>query len=223
MQRVSTWSTKVPLSVYWIGQVPRQAHAQLGSSHEMHASQAHFHNCFACCPYFPVQEFCSYRANFLHLWEAEAASCEGFVTEAGWPQQITQTWFTLFTQYLRLPHMFVPILMDIFNHWFAQRAIPGSITKCVITLLKKGGRHVWEELDNYRFITLLNIELKILARILANCLQLVISDLIGPEQNYTVKGKINLRQLALGARDPRGVKRQHQSRADQFRSVQGLW
>ena len=39
-----------------------------------------------------------------------------------------------------------------------------------------------------RLITLLNTELKILARVLANHLQIVISDLIGPEQNYTVKG-----------------------------------
>ena len=42
--------------------------------------------------------------------------------------------------YLRLPHMFVPILMDMFNHWFAQEAIPGSVTKGEITSLKKGGR-----------------------------------------------------------------------------------
>ena len=74
--------------------------------------------------------------------------------------------------------MFVPILMDMFNHWFAKGAILGSITKGVIILLKKGGRHVWEDLDDYRPI---NTELKILARVLANRLQLVISDLIGPE------------------------------------------
>ena len=85
--------------------------------------------------------------------------------------------------------MFVPILTDMFKHWFAQGAIPGSVTKGVITLLKKGGRHVWEGLDDYRPITLLNTELKILARVLANRLQLVISDLIGPEQTFTVKGR----------------------------------
>ena len=53
-------------------------------------------------------------------------------------------------------HMFVPILTDVFNHWFAQGTIPGSITKGVITLLKKGSRHVWEDLEDYRPITLLN-------------------------------------------------------------------
>ena len=65
--------------------------------------------------------------------------------------------------YLKMSHMFVPILRDVFNHWFAQGAIPGSIAKDVISLLKKGGRHVWEDLDEYGPITLLNTELKILA------------------------------------------------------------
>ena len=78
--------------------------------------------------------------------------------------------------------MFVPILTDMFNHWFAQGAIPGGITKGVTTLLKKGGRNVWEGLDDYVPITLLNKELKILARVLANRLQIVISDLIGPDR-----------------------------------------
>ena len=50
--------------------------------------------------------------------------------------------------------MFVPILTEL----CAQGAIPDSITNGVITLLKKGGRHVWEDLDDYRPITLLNRE-----------------------------------------------------------------
>ena len=53
----------------------------------------------------------------------------------------------------------------MFNNWFAQEAIPGSVTKGVITLLKKSGGHVWEELDDYWPITLFNTELKILARV----------------------------------------------------------
>ena len=85
--------------------------------------------------------------------------------------------------------MFVPILTDVFNHWFAQGAIPGCVTKGVITLLKKGGQQVGEGLDDYRPLTLLNTELKILARVLANRLQRVIGYLIGPEQTFAVKGR----------------------------------
>ena len=109
--------------------------------------------------------------------------------EAGRPEQVAGTRWFPYEVYLRMSHMFVPILTDMFNHWFAQGAIPGSVTKGVITLLKKGGRHLWEGLDDYRPITLLNTELKILARVLANRLQLVISDLIGPEQTFAVKGR----------------------------------
>ena len=80
-------------------------------------------------------------------------------------------------------HMFVPILADMFNHWFTQGAIPGSVTKGVITLLKKDGSHIREGLVDYRPITLLNTELKILAQALTNHLHLVINDLISPEQS----------------------------------------
>ena len=150
----------------------------LWSSREIRdAFRAHFWDRFGRCTDLPLREFRSYLADFPRLGAAEAASCEGVIAEYkspgldGLPHEV----------YLRMSHMFVPILTDMFNHWFAQGAIPGSVTKGVITLLKKGGRHVWKGLDDYRPITLLNTELKILARVLAMGLQLVISDLIGPE------------------------------------------
>ena len=102
--------------------------------------------------------------------------------------------------------MFAPILTNVFNHWLVQGAIPGSITKGVITLLKKGGRHVRLDLDDYRPISLLNTELKILAWVLANRLQLVISDLIGPEQNYAVKGRSIWDNLHLVRQILEGIK-----------------
>ena len=133
------------------------------------AFRVHFHDCFACCPDLPVQEFHSYFANFPYLGEAEVAICEGFVTECEVHDALKQVGPRSvedglpYELYLRMLYMFVPILTDMFNHWFAQVAIPDSITKGVIRLLKKGGRHVWEDLDDYRLITLLNTELKILA------------------------------------------------------------
>ena len=136
---------------------------------------------------------CSNLADFSRLRKAEAANCEGLVTECEVRDELKQVDLNKlpgldslpYEEYLRMSHMFVHIVMGVFNHWFAQGAIPGSITKDVITLLKKGGRHVCENLDDYRPINLL----KILARVLANRLQLVISDLIRQEQNYAVKGR----------------------------------
>ena len=76
----------------------------------------------------PLQEFLS------HL--AEAASCEGMITECEVHDVLKQVGFHKSPGqdglpnevYLRLPHMFVPILTDMFNHWFAQGVIPGSLT-----------------------------------------------------------------------------------------------
>ena len=63
--------------------------------------------------------------------EVEAASCQGVITECkvhdvlkqvglnkspglyGWPYKV----------YLGLPHMLVPILTEMFNHWFTQGAV----------------------------------------------------------------------------------------------------
>ena len=138
----------------------------LRSSREIRdAFRAHFRDCFACCT--------DLRDALKQVGLNKSPVLDGLPYEV----------------YLRMLHMFVPILTDMFNHWFAQGAIPGSVTKGVITLLKKGGRHVWEGLDDYRPITLLNTELKTLVRVLANRLQIVISDLIGLEQTYAVKGR----------------------------------
>ena len=137
------------------------------------AFRAHFRDRFARCTDLPLREFRSYLADFPRLGAAEAASCEGVVTECEVRDVLKQVGLNKslgldclpYEVYLRMSHMFVPILTDMFNHWFAQGAIPGSVTKGVITLLKKGGRHIWEGLDDYRPITLLNTELKILARV----------------------------------------------------------
>ena len=171
----------------------------LRSSREIReAFRTHFRDRFARCSDLQVQDVRNYSADFSRLGEAEAASCEGVVTEYEVRSALKQVGFNKspgldglsYKVYLKMSHMFVSILTDMFNHWFAQGSIPVSITKGVITLLKKEVRHVWGwGLDDYRPITLLNTELKILARVLANRLQLVISDLIGSEQNYAVKGR----------------------------------
>ena len=134
--------------------------------------------CFARLPDIPIQDFLSYLADFPHFQEAQVAGCEGLVTECKVRDALKQVGFKKspeldglpYEMYLSMPHMIVPILTDMFNHWFAQIIIPGSISKGVILLLKKDGKHVWEELDDYRPITLLDIGLKILAWVLANWL-----------------------------------------------------
>ena len=167
-----------------------------------------------------VQEFRNYLADIPRLGEVEAASCKGVVTDCEVRSMLKQVSLNKspglnglpYEVYLRMSHMFVPILTDMFNHWFAQGTIPGSITKAVITLLKKEGRYVRGELDDYSPITLLNTELNILAQVLANRLPLVISDLIGPEQNYAMKGRLIVNNLHLVRQILEGIK-------DEFRRI----
>ena len=45
------------------------------------AFRAHFRNRFACCPDLQVQDYHNYLADYPRFGEAEAASCEGVVTE----------------------------------------------------------------------------------------------------------------------------------------------
>ena len=73
----------------------------LRSNHEMRdAFRAYFHDRSTRYPDLPLPEFCSYLADFPRLEAAEAASCEGVITEcevreAGRPQQVARTrWFT---------------------------------------------------------------------------------------------------------------------------------
>ena len=149
----------------YIDSVKNSDERLLRSSREMHdAFRAHFRDRFARCTDLPLQEFRRYLADFPRLGAAEAASCEGVVTECEVRGALKQVGLNKspgqdglpFEVYLRMSHMFVPILTDMFNHWFTKSVIPGCVTKSVITLQMKGGKYVWEGLDDYRSITLLN-------------------------------------------------------------------
>ena len=89
----------------------------------------HFHDHFAHCPDLPVQEFCSNLADFPRFQEAEAASYEGMVTKCEVHDALKQISLNKlpgldglpYEVYLRLPHMFVPILTYVL-----PLVLPGS-------------------------------------------------------------------------------------------------
>ena len=88
----------------------------LRSSREIcEAFRTHFRGCFARCPDLQVQEFLNYLADFPRLGEAEAASCEGVVTECEVRSALKQVGLNKspgldglpYEVYLRMSHMFV--------------------------------------------------------------------------------------------------------------------
>ncbi|CAE1227672.1 unnamed protein product [Acanthosepion pharaonis] len=98
------------------------------------AFRRHFESRFTKEPGLREEEFRSYLADFPRLSPIEAASCEGEITEDevyvvlkkvgrgkspgldGLPYEL----------YLRLSHIFVPILTAVFNNWFRSGVHPQS-------------------------------------------------------------------------------------------------
>ena len=87
----------------------------------------HFCDRFARLPDLPLQEFRMYLADFFRFLEAAAAACKVLVTECEVRDALKQVSLNKslgldglpYEMYLWMLHMFVPILMTVFNYWFA--------------------------------------------------------------------------------------------------------
>ena len=85
------------------------------------AFRANFRDRFARCTDLPLREFRSCLADFPRLGAAEAANCEGVVTECEVRDTLKQVGLNKspgldglpYEVYLSMSHMFVPILTDI--------------------------------------------------------------------------------------------------------------
>ena len=88
----------------------------------------HFRDLFARLLDLPVQEVRSIFADVYRLQEAEASGCEGLVTECKVRDALKQLGLNMssglddlpYEVYSRISRMFVLILTDVFNHWFAH-------------------------------------------------------------------------------------------------------
>ena len=85
--------------------------------------------------------------------------------------------------------MFVPLLVTTYNNWMKPRTIPPHFTKGRVKLLCKD-KHGGDGISNFRPLTMLNTDLKILAKILADRLQTALPSLICPEQSCAMKDRI---------------------------------
>ena len=80
------------------------------------------------------------------------------------------------------------MLVDSYNFSLENGLLPLSQRSGIITLLSKKDKDPLL-VKNYRPITLLTVDYKIIAKTLANRLRLCIDDLIHPDQSEFVKGK----------------------------------
>ena len=78
-------------------------------------------------------------------------------------------------------------LKELYNEISEKGRMPESMLQAVITCIYKKGK--MEDITNWRPISLLNYDYKILAKILANRLQGSLDDIISKEQIAAVKGR----------------------------------
>ena len=153
--------------------------------------QQYFLKLFTREPGLSSAQFDTYLANFPCLSATEAAGCEGCITE-------DEVWKAMksvgldkspginglpYEVYLRL---FVPLLATIYNNWMRQGSIPRRFTRGIVKLLRKN-KHGGDGISNFCPLTMLNTDLKILVKMLANRSQTVLPSLICPEQTCAVK------------------------------------
>jgi hypothetical protein len=84
--------------------------------------------------------------------------------------------------------LLAPILLEVYQYMEENNCVSESMVTGLITILYKNkGSKL--KLENYRPISLLNSDYKILAKILANRMKQVLNDIIAPTQNYSVPGR----------------------------------
>lgn len=82
-----------------------------------------------------------------------------------------------------------PILVRLFNDAFLKGHLPPTLTEASITLLLKKDKDPLL-CGSYRPISLLNVDFKILAKLLSFHLQKVIPTLIDPDQSGFISGRV---------------------------------
>ena len=159
----------------------------------------YFLKLFSWEPGLSSAQFDTNLADFPRLSVTEAAGCEGFIKEEEIQRALKSVGLDKspgidglpYEVYLGLSYMFVPLLATIYNNWKRQGSIPRRFTRGIVNLLRKN-KHGGDEISKFRPLTMLNTDLKILAKILANRLQTVMPSLICPEQTCAVKDSLHL-------------------------------
>lgn len=99
--------------------------------------------------------------------------------------------------YKKFPHQLAPILQAMYSEALSTGSLPTTLRQASITLLAKKDKDPLL-CTSYRPISLLNVDFKVLSKVLAKRLESVVPDVVSPDQTGFVLGRhsySNLRKL----------------------------
>lgn len=88
--------------------------------------------------------------------------------------------------YKKFQHKLAPILIDMFNESFASSSLPPTLNQASISLILKKNKDPLA-CSSYRPISLLNVDFKLLSKMLALRLETVLPTIINPSQTGFIK------------------------------------
>lgn len=89
--------------------------------------------------------------------------------------------------YQEFQDLLVDPLLNMLNDYFERGVLPMSLREANISLILKKGKHP-EDCDSYRPISLLNVDLKMLSKVLARRLEVFLPVLTNEDQTGFIKG-----------------------------------
>lgn len=99
--------------------------------------------------------------------------------------------------YKRFSNQLAPLLLEVFNHSYSQGSLPATLRQASISLIHKKDKDPLN-CASYRPISLLPVDVKILAKILARCLGPIMPLIISEDQTGFIAGRhsfSNIRRL----------------------------
>ena len=86
-------------------------------------------------------------------------------------------------------------MLEVFSESFEDSSLPQSCRRAVLTLLPKKGD--LQEIKNWRPVSLLCVDYKLLSKVLSNRLKKVMDQLIHRSQTYCVPGRSMIDNVSL--------------------------